>query len=123
VFSPGHPGGFNPSRLVVRRDGRLLLLEGIAFESIEPATTVSDVPGSVFAMAFVRGQVVPVLCLGAERTHLLVGRVRGEVVALTGLEVIGFEPTCTGSELPEPFDVIECLETLKTKVHSGQKFE
>jgi hypothetical protein len=42
-------------------------------------------------MALVRGQIVPVLTLGEAKGTLIVGRVRGEVVGLAGLEVVDFE--------------------------------
>lgn len=89
-----HPGeGNEPKhkpRLLVRFDGKVCELAAIAIESIEPHSTISDVPGSVLGMALIRGQVVPVLQLSSDPGPLVVGCVRGEVIALSGLQVIGW---------------------------------
>jgi hypothetical protein len=66
-------------------------IRGFEVESIEQSTTVSRVPGSPLAMALVRGQIVPVLMLGDAKGSLVVGRVRGEVVGIAGLEVVDLE--------------------------------
>ena len=105
--------------LRVRRGERTLVLKGFEIESVDAGVTVSVVPGSTLSMAFVRGQVVPVLDLGTLRSHLLVGRSRGEVVALAGLEVLGFETAIDGSEPEEVFDVAEYFETLKSRVQKS----
>lgn len=77
--------------LRVRRQGRTARLCGIDVESIEQSTTVSRVPGSPFGMALVRSQIIPVLRLGEANSCLVVGRVRGEVFGLVGVEVLGLE--------------------------------
>lgn len=106
--------------LRVRRGEHTLVLKGFEIESVDFGVTVSVVPGSTLSMAFVRGQVVPVLDLGTLRSHLLVGRSRGEVVALAGLEVLGFETAIDGSEPEEIFDVAEYFETLKSRVQKSR---
>jgi hypothetical protein len=110
-------------RVQVKRAGRPLVLTGFLAESVESNVTVSAIPGSVFSMAFVRGQVTTVIDLGPFRGHLLVGRVRGEVVALSGLEVTGLEVTgLESTETAEPFDVAETFEALKSRIHTEPGF-
>jgi hypothetical protein len=77
--------------LRVRQHGRLGSIRGIDVESIEQAATVSRVPGCQFGMALVRGQIIPVLRLGDVDGCLVVGRVRGEVLGIVGLDVVGFD--------------------------------
>lgn len=77
-------------RLRVRQQGRLVSIRGIEIENIEPSTIVSVVPGSGFHMALVRGQIIPVLRLGAVDGCLVVGRVDSEIIGLTGLDIVDF---------------------------------
>jgi hypothetical protein len=77
--------------LRILEHGRVSTIRGIDIESIEQSATVSRVPGSQFGMALVRGQIIPVLRLGNAEGCLVVGRVRGEVVALGGVEIVGFD--------------------------------
>lgn len=79
-------------RLRVCRQGQTARLCGMEVESIEPYPSVSRVPGSPFGMALVRSQIVPVMRLGNAATCLIVGRVRGEVFGIVGLQVMELEP-------------------------------
>ncbi len=79
-------------RLRVRQQGRLANLRGIDVERVEQSVTVSRVPGSPLGMALVRGQIIPVLRLGDADGCLVVGRVRGEVLGVVGLHIVGLEP-------------------------------
>ena len=86
----------------VRHQGRLLNLRGIEVETIEQSTTVSAVPGSQLRMALVRGQIIPVLELGDDNGCLLVGRVRGDVLGIVGLHIVGLEPEDFAAEASSP---------------------
>lgn len=78
-------------RLRVRQQGRLANLRGIDVESVEHSVTVSQVPGSPLGMALVHGQIIPVLRLGDVNGCLVVGRVRGEVLGVVGLHIVGLD--------------------------------
>lgn len=80
-----------PLCLRVRLQEQLARLVGIDVESVEQSTTVSRVPGSRFDMALVRGQIIPVLRLGSAEGCIVVGRVRGEVFGIAGLDIVEFD--------------------------------
>jgi hypothetical protein len=79
-------------RLRVRQLGRLASLRGIDVESVEHSVTISQVPGSRLGMALLHGQIIPVLRLGDVDGCLVVGRVRGEVLGVVGLHIVGLDP-------------------------------
>lgn len=102
-----------PPRLLVRWNDRVWALEGIAIESVEPFSTISEVPASALGMALVRGQVVPVLRLSMDVGPLVVGCVRNEIVALSGVQVIGLESERDSKESAATLNVEDYLSTLK----------
>jgi hypothetical protein len=116
-------------RLRVRYQGRLARLRGIEVERIEHAAIVSRVPGSALGMALVHGQIIPVLQLGETEGCLVVGRIEGDLLGITGLEVIGFESPDSGVEPPAPPALGVDVTSLGARPgqtldsHSDQEFE
>lgn len=105
----GHEPKRTP-RLLVELDGKVCELTAIVIESIEPHSTISDVPGSPLGMTLIRGQVVPVLRLGPEPSPLVVGCVRGEIIALSGVQVIRW--------ISEEFEAPAALDaSVRTEAH------
>lgn len=81
MASDGHEGPC----VLVRYQGLFHVLVGMVVERVVQSATISEVPGSELSMTLVRGQVIPVLRLTNESTPLILGRVRDEVIALSGI--------------------------------------
>jgi hypothetical protein len=57
--------------------------------SVQPRPRLSAVPGSALGMAWVAGKVIPVADVGGSGPHLLLCLVGGEVMGLSGVQVLG----------------------------------
>lgn len=98
--------------LVLRVRGERRFLPALLVESIVPTPRLSAFPGSALRLALIGGRVVPVLELGEQQSQLVLSRVDGEALALSGVEVeeSGFfqaegDGVRLGDELIAPFDL------------------
>jgi hypothetical protein len=103
--------------VIVSVRGEERFLPALIVHSVHSQPRLSPVPGSPLGLAWVAGKVVPVARLSDDGPHLVVCLSRGEVVGLSGVEVLDtgfFAPSDRGVERQgrqvEPLDVSAEIE-------------